>query len=77
MKNTIVFSSKLGTTSKIIRIMAENAKDPQFNIVDLEKTANPDLGDQDVIIIGSELIYNKLNWLGKVAVKLTKPAKIK
>jgi menaquinone-dependent protoporphyrinogen IX oxidase len=71
MKNAIVFSSKLGTTNKIISMMIEKANDPQVTIIDLEKTADPDLSDQDVIIIGSELIYNRLSWIEKVADRLT------
>ncbi len=76
MKNTIVFSSRLGTTNKIISMIAEKTNDPQFTVVDLEKTPDPELGDQDVIIIGSELIYNKLSWLGQVVEELTTPTPI-
>jgi menaquinone-dependent protoporphyrinogen oxidase len=55
MKTAIIYTSRHGTTAKVVQILAERLTDNQSAIIDLKKNNHPDIRSFDGIILGTSI----------------------
>ncbi|MDR1563023.1 MAG: flavodoxin domain-containing protein [Dysgonamonadaceae bacterium] len=55
MKTAIIYTSKHGTTAKVVQMIAERLTGNQVSIIDLKKEKCPDVNSFDGIILGTSI----------------------
>jgi menaquinone-dependent protoporphyrinogen oxidase len=55
MKTAIIYTSKHGTTAKVVQMIAGRLSGHQVSLIDLKKDPHPDLNSFDGIILGTSI----------------------
>ncbi|MDR1403575.1 MAG: flavodoxin domain-containing protein [Tannerellaceae bacterium] len=55
MKTAIIFTSKHGTTEKVVQMLAKRLTGNQVSIIDLKKEQHPNVDSYDAIILGTSI----------------------